>query len=174
MSNTAGAIAEYKKALAVAPTDSMALDHLANAYWHTADWAAARDGFVALLRQDSTNCIAHWKLANALDELAESASDALAQTDMALKTCPSLAQARVERGRILLRMGQAKDALAELLIAEKSAPDESSIQILLAKTYKALGDSVHAASASARFQQLQQAEHAAEEAHAADVIGANR
>ena len=173
MSNTAGAITEYKKALAVAPTDSMALEHLANAYWRTGDWAAARDGFLALLRQDPTSCIAHWKLANVLDELAESAPDALAHTDVALKTCPSLAQARVERGRLLLRMGRANDALAELLIAEKSAPDEASIQILLAKTYKALGDSAHAAAANARFQQLQQAEHKAEEAHAADVIRAN-
>jgi tetratricopeptide (TPR) repeat protein len=173
MSNTAGAIAEYKKALAVAPADNMALEHLANAYWHTGDWTAARDGFIAYLRQDPTNCIAHWKLANALDELAESAIDALAQTDMALKACSSLGQARVERGRVLLRMGRANDALAELLIAEKSAPDESSIQILLAKTYKALGDPAHAAAANARFQQLQQAEHKAEEAHAADVIRAN-
>src|ERR1700726_862208 len=63
MSNTAGAIAEYKKALAVAPTDTGALEHLANAYWHTGDWAAARDGFLAYLRQDPSNCIAHWKLA---------------------------------------------------------------------------------------------------------------
>jgi tetratricopeptide (TPR) repeat protein len=173
MSNTAGAIAEYKKALAVAPADNMALEHLANAYWHTGDWTAARDGFLALLRQDPTNCIAHWKLANALDELAESATDALAHTDVALKACPSLGQARVERGRLLLRMGRASDALAELLIAERSAPDEASIQILLAKGYKALGDSAHAAAANARFQQLQQAEHKAEEAHAADVIRAN-
>jgi predicted Zn-dependent protease len=173
MSNTAGAIAEYQKALAVAPTDTGALEHLANAYWHTGDWAAARDGFLAYLRQDPSNCIAHWKLANALDELAESPTDALAQADEALKTCPSLGQARVERGRLLLRMGRASDALAELLIAEKSAPDEASIQILLAKTYKALGDSVHAAAANARFQQLQQAEHKAEEAHAADVLRAN-
>jgi tetratricopeptide (TPR) repeat protein len=173
MSNTAGAITEYKKALAAAPTDSMALEHLANAYWRTGDWAAARDGFLALLRQDPTSCIAHWKLANALDELAESAPDALAHTDAALKTCPSLGQARVERGRLLLRMGRASDALAELLTAEKSAPEEASIQILLAKTYKALGDSAHAAAANARFQQLQQAEHKAEEAHAADVIRAN-
>jgi tetratricopeptide (TPR) repeat protein len=173
MNNTAGAVAEYKKALAVAPSDSRALEHLANAYWQAGDWAAARDGFIAYLRQDASNCIAHWKLANSLDELAQSATDALAQTDMALKTCPSLGQARVERGRLLLRLGRANDALAELLIVEKSAPDESSIQILLAKTYRALGDPVRAAAASAKFQQLQQAEHADEEAHAADVIRAN-
>jgi hypothetical protein len=64
--------------------------------------------------------------------------------------------------------------LPELLNAEKSVPDEPSIQILLAKTYKALGDSVHAAEADAKFKQLLQAEHSNEENHAADVIRANQ
>ncbi len=173
MKNTPGAIAEYKKAVAASPTDTGALEHLADAYWHSGAWPQAREGFVAYLKQDPANCFAHWKLANTLDELGESADEALAQTDIALKTCPALAQARVERARILLRLGRAPDALPELLLAEKSAPDESSIQSLLARTYKALGDTQHATEANAKFQRLQQAEHTAAETHAADVLGAN-
>lgn len=174
MKNTPGAIAEYKKALEVAPNDGGAMEHLANAYWNSGEWAEARDSFTAILQHDPNNCLAHWKLANSLDELNASSEDALKQVDAALATCPSLAQARVEKARILLRLGRPADSLPELLNAEKAAPDEPSIQILLARTYKALGDSAHAAEADAKFKQLLQAEHANEENHAADVIRANQ
>lgn len=174
MKNIPGAITEYKKALEVAPTDVGAMEHLANAYWSEGEWADARDSFAAILQQDPNNCLAHWKLANALDELNTPPADALKQVDAALTTCPSLSQARVEKAKILLRLGRPADSLPELLRAEKSVPDEPSIQILLAKTYKALGDSTHAAEADAKFKQLLQEEHSSEENHAADVIRANQ
>ena len=174
MKNSPGAIAEYKKALAIAPTDMGAMEHLANAYWGAGEWTEARDSFAAILQQDPNNCLAHWKLANSLDELNTPPADALKQVDAALATCPSLSQARVEKAKILLRLGRPADSLPELLNAEKSVPDEPSIQILLAKAYKALGDSAHAAEADAKFKQLLQAEHSNEENHAADVIRANQ
>lgn len=174
MKNTPGAIAEYKKALQVAPTDIGAMEHLANAYWSAGEWAEARDSFSSILQQDPNNCLAHWKLADSLDELNTPPSEALKQVDAALTTCPSLSQARVEKAKLLLRLGRPADSLPELLRAEKSVPDEPSIQILLAKAYKALGDSAHAAEADAKFKQLLQAEHASEENHAADVIQANQ
>ena len=174
MKNTPGAIAEYKKALEVAPTDVGAMEHLANAYWSEGEWAEARDSFAAILQQYPNNCLADWKLANSLDELNTPPADALKQVDAALATCPSLSQARVEKAKILLRLGRPADSVPELLRAEKSVPDEPSIQILLAKAYKALGDSAHAAAADAKFKQLLQAEHSSEENHAADVIRANQ
>lgn len=173
MKNTAGAITEYKKALEIAPADAEAMEHLADAYWNAGEWAEARDSFTTILEHDASNCFAHWKLANSLDEMNASAPEALKHVDQAIATCPSLAQARVERARILLRVGRPTDALADLLNAERSAPDEPSIQILLAKAYKALGDSTHAAQAETKFKQLLQAEHAGEENHAAEVIRAN-
>lgn len=174
MKNTPGAIAEYKKALEVAPNDSGAMEHLANAYWNAGEWTEAQTSFESILQHDPNNCLAHWKLADSLDELNAPPSDALKQVDAALATCPSMAQARVEKAKILLRLGRPADSLPELLSAEKSVPDEPSIQILLARTYKALGDSAHAAEANAKFKQLLQAEHASEENHAADVIRANQ
>lgn len=173
MKNAPGAITEYKKALEIAPTDADAMEHLANAYWNAGEWTEARDSFDAILQHDPNNCLAHWKLANSLDELNTSASEALKQIDAALAACPALAQAQVERARILLRLGRASDSLPDLLNAEKTAPDEPSIQILLAKAYRALGDSAHASEADAKFKQLLQAEHAGEENHAAEVIRAN-
>lgn len=173
MKNTPGAITEYKKALELAPTDPGAMEHLANAYWNAGEWEQARDSFTTILQHDANNCIAHWKLANTLDELNVAAPDALKQVDAALATCPSLAQARVERARILLRLGRPADSLPELLNAEKTAPDEPSVQILLAKVYRALGDPTHAAAADAKFKQLLQAEHTGKETHAAEVIRAN-
>lgn len=174
MKNTPGAIAEYKKALEVAPSDVGAMEHLANAYWTAGEWEQARDSFARILQTDPNNCLAHWKLANSLDELNMPPVDALKQVDAALAACPSLSQARVEKAKILLRLGRPAESVPELLNAEKSVPDEPSIQILLAKAYKALGDSSHAAQADAKFKQLLQAEHAHEESHAADVIQANQ
>lgn len=174
MKNTPGAVAEYKKALEVAPNDAGAMEHLANAFWSAGEWEQARDSFATILQHDPNNCLANWKLANSLDELNTPPSDALKYVDAALTTCPSLSQARVEKAKILLRLGRPADSVPELLSAEKSVPDEPSIQILLAKAYKALGDSAHAAEADAKFRQLLQAEHAHEESHAADVIQANQ
>ncbi|WP_263381276.1 tetratricopeptide repeat protein [Granulicella arctica] len=173
MKNTAGSIAEYKRALELAPNDPSAMEHLADVYWHDGEWNEARDSFQAILKQGGSNCLVQWKLANSMDELNESAPEALKYADVALATCPTLGQARVERARILLRLGKPADALPDLLTAEKTAPDEPSIQILLAKVYRALGNPTEAAAADAKFKQLLQAEHAGQEKHAADVIRAN-
>ena len=174
MANTQGAIAEYKLALAAAPDDSAALEHLAGIYWSTGDWAHAQERFRTLSDKQPGNCVAHWKLANAMDELAQPPADGLREINIALDQCPELPQAHAERARLLLRTGKPTDALPDLLKAEKAAPDEPSIQRLLAQAYRALGDRKAADQANARFEQLSAAEHAAKERHAADVIQANR
>ena len=174
MKNTPGAVAEYKQALTLAPDDLEAQSHLANLYWSTGNWAQARPLFVSYLAKHPADCIARWKLGNTLSELEAPPEDVLHETDSALKQCPDLAQARVDRARELLKTGHAKEAVPELKTAEIKAPDEPSIQFLLARAYKALGDATAASAASARFEALQKAEHAASEKHAADVINANQ
>ena len=174
LSNTPGAITAYKQALTSAPTDPDALQHLADAYWHTGDWAHARPALTDLLTHEPGNCSAHWKLGNTLDELADSPADALTQLNTALMQCPTLAQAHAERARLLLRMNKPADALPDLKLAEAAAPDELSVQQLLAQTYRALGDPTRAAAANQRYLALQKAMHDAQEHHAATVIQANQ
>jgi len=178
MQNTPGAVDAYKQAIAAAPAESSentrSLEHLANLYWSTGDWAHARDAYAALLGKQPGNCTAHWKLADALDELAEPPATGLKEINIALEQCPALVQAHAERARLLLRLGKPADALPDLEIAEKAAPDEASVQRLFAQAYRALGDSARANTANARFQELEKQQRAAQEHHAARVVEANQ
>lgn len=174
MQNTPGAVSEYKQAIAAGPENAGALQHLADVYWRTGDWAHARDAYRALLARQPGNCGAHWKLANSMDELDDSPQDALAQLQLALQECPALPQAHAERARLRLRAGKPSEALIDLKEAERAAPDETSVQQMLAQAYLALGERDKAAQANLRFQQLDRAEHAAKEHGAASVVQANQ
>lgn len=175
MQNTPGAIDAYKQAISSSsPQDASALEHLANLYWTTGDWAHARQELTTLVAKQPGNCMAHWKLANSLDELGEPAEAGMMEVNRALEICPSLPQAHAERARLLLRTKQPAKALPDLEIAEKAAPDEPLVQRLFAQAYRALGDQQHALAADQRFQKLEAAEHAAKEQHAARVVQSNR
>lgn len=178
MQNTPGAVDAYKQAIAAAPagsdSDAGPLEHLANLYWSTGDWAHARDAYTNLLGKQPGNCTAHWKLADSLDELAEPPDAGLKEINTALGQCPALVQAHAERARLLLRLGKPADALPDLELAEKAAPDEASVQRLFAQAYRALGDSARAGAANARFQELEKAQRAVQEHHATRVVEANQ
>ena len=174
MQNTPGAIDAYKRALAGAPGDAGALDHLANVYWTTGDWARAREELTALVAKQPGNCAAHWKLANSLDELGEAPGAGMTEVNRALELCPGLPQAHAERARLLLRMKRAKEALPDLEAAERAAPDEPQVQRLYAQAYRAMGDPQRAAAADQRFRELEAAERAAKERHAASVMLSNQ
>ncbi len=61
---------------------------------------------------------------------------ALEELDIELKDHPENVQARVERGEILLKMGQTQKALEQLLLAEKEAPGMSLVHCDLARGYR--------------------------------------
>ena len=169
MQNTPGAIDAYKQAIASAPANPAPLQHLADLYFHTGDWQHARESFQALLAREPGNCFNHWKLGSTLDELTDSAY-ALTETNTALQQCPDLPQAHAERARLLLRQGQAAEALPDLQIAEKAAPDEASVQRLLAQTYRALGNKPAADAANQRFLALEQQARQQQEQKATRVL----
>ncbi len=171
MENTPGAIDAYKQAIAAAPNDPGAMEHLADLYWHTGDWTHARDTYRILLAKQPRNCAEHWKLADSLDELGEPAAAGLQEVNIALELCPSLAQAHAERARLLLRSGKAADALPDLEAAEKAAPREPSVQSLFAQAYRALGDRTRADAANAKFLQLEREQREEKEHHAARLNG---
>ncbi len=174
LSNTPGAVAEYKAALALAPDDVQAEQHLADLYWKTGDWAHARAQLTDLVQKQPGNCYAHWKLGNTLAELDEPPEAGLKEENTALEQCPQIAQARAERARLLLRQGKAAAAIPDLKTAEQAAPDEPSVQRLLAEAYRATGNRAAADAANKRFVALQQAMHQAEEKKLERVSAANQ
>lgn len=175
MQNTPGAVTAYKEAVAAqGDGNNDALQHLAHLYWSTGDWSNAKTQYAALLTREPGNCIARWRGAESRLELNEASPDVLTDLDTALTQCPNLAQAHADRARLLLRSGKAQEALKDLKTAEAQAPDEPSVQQLLAQTYRALGDRAMAEAANRRFADLQQRMHQAAEEHATTVIRANQ
>jgi tetratricopeptide (TPR) repeat protein len=158
MKNYDGALLEYKKAVELAPQQAGTHYLLGNAYWSLRMWEPATDQFRAELANDSSNCNAQWKIANIILEQRQDATEALTEIDRALAACPHLTEARVDRGRALLRLDRNADAVKELQLAEKSDPGESQTHFLLAQALRAAG---HAREAQAEMQIFSKLEESA-------------
>jgi len=144
MHNYDGALVEYKKAEDMSPQRVGAHMHLAEVYWETSKWDSAAAEFAAELKIDPNNCNAHWKLANTILEVNGSPEDALMHLNDAIRRCPTLMQAHVDRARALIKLGQHDKALTDLLVAEKASPKEPSIHFLLSTVYHAQGKTTDA------------------------------
>ena len=142
--NYAGALVEYKKAVDMAPHRPGTHMHMADAYWHTGRWEAAEIEFKAELANDSNNCIAYWKLGDAMIEAHGSYQDAISELNQSIDRCPALMEAHMDRARTLIRLGRQSDALPDLLLAEKDKPAEPTIHYLLASVYRVQGRTAEA------------------------------
>jgi len=138
------ALAEYKKAVDLAPQQPGTHMHMGDAYWYIGKWESAQTEFKAELANDPNNCMARWKLGNSMLEANDSSEDALAELNRSIDRCSTLMQARVDRARALVRMGRQAEALPDLLMARKDSPREPSIHFLLANVYRAQGKSAEA------------------------------
>jgi len=170
MKNYDGAVVEFKKAVEMAPQLAGTHYELGNAYWNLGDWEAASTQFQAELANDPHNCMAKWKLGNILLEQNGSADEALADTNEALSTCPTLTQARVDHARALLKLNRNQDALPDLQTALKDSPDEPTIHFLLAQAYRALGRAQDAKLEMQTFAKLEENARAATANQAQQVI----
>jgi tetratricopeptide (TPR) repeat protein len=170
MKNYDGAVVEFKKAVEMAPQRAGTHYELGNAYWNLGDWDAASVQFQAELVNDLHNCMAKWKLGNILLEQNVRPDEALADTDEALSTCPTLTQARVDHARALLKMERYQDALPDLETAVKASPDEPTIHFFLAQAYRALGRAQDATLEMQVFAKLSENARAATADRAQQVI----
>jgi tetratricopeptide (TPR) repeat protein len=168
MHNYDVALVEYKKAVDMAPTQPGTHMHMANAYWLIGKWASAQEEFKAELANDANNCTARWKLANAMLEANDSSEEALNELNKSIERCPTLMQARVDRGRALIRLGKPSDALPDLIMAEKDSPGEPTIHFLLGAVYRAQGDATKAKEEMQAYGQLQKEASAAVAGQASD------
>ena len=160
MKNFDGAILEYKKTVDLAPQQPGTHYSLGNAYWSIQMWEPAAEQFHAELANDPTNCNAQWKLGNIVLEQHQDPSEALAQIEKALSICPGLAQARLDRGLILMRLERNEDAIPDLQAAEKSDPSDANTHFLLAQALRATGKTREAQAEMQIFSKLEEAARA--------------
>lgn len=162
------ALVEYKKAVDAAPDKPGTHMHMGDAYWYIGKWQSAQTEFRAELKNDPYNCMAHWKLANAILEANDSNDEALSEANAAVERCPALMQARVDRARALVRLGRQPEALPDLLMAMKDSPREPSIHFLLANVYRSQGKSAEAQKEMQAYGTLQREASAAVAGQASD------
>jgi tetratricopeptide (TPR) repeat protein len=170
MKNFDGALIEYKKAVEIAPRQPGTHYSLGNAYWSMASWDAATQEFKAELANDPSSCMAQWKLGNIILEQHLDAAEALADVEKALAICPNLVQARVDRAKALIKLDRNEEATKDLLIAEKTSPEEPSIHFLLAQAYRGLGRTKEAQAEMGIFSKLEESSRAAVAERAKQVI----
>jgi predicted Zn-dependent protease len=149
------ALVEYRKAIDLAPHQPGTHMHMANSYWLTGKWESAQAEFKAELENDPNNCTARWKLANSMLEANDSNEDALSELNQSIEHCPTLMQARTDRGRALIRLGKQSEALPDLLMAEKDSPAEPTIHFLLASVYRSQGKTAEAQQEMQTYSRLQ-------------------
>jgi tetratricopeptide (TPR) repeat protein len=170
MHNYDGALVEYKKAADLAPQQPGTHEHMGNTFWVTGKWESAETEFKAELANNPNSCTARWKLANATLEASGSTEDALSDLNQAIERCPNLMQARVDRARAFVKLGRQKEALPDLLTAEKDSPKEPSIHFLLSQVYKAEGQASEAQQELRTYAQLQREASEAVAGQASDAI----
>jgi predicted Zn-dependent protease len=144
--------------------------HMANTFWLIGKWDSAQVEFKAELANDPNNCTARWKLANAILEANAPTGDALSDLNQAIERCPKLMQARVDRARALIKLGRHKEALPDLLMAEKDSPKEPSIHFLLSQVYRATGQTAETQQELRTYAQLQREASEAVAGQASDAI----
>lgn len=139
MHNYGGALVQFKKAVGLAPQDPGTHLRLANIYWLMGKWQSAETEFHATLKLAPNDCQARWKLGNSILQANGPAKTALTDLDRSIHECPNLMQAHVDRARALIQLKRQKEALPDLLLAEKRSPDEPMIHFYLASVYRAVG-----------------------------------
>lgn len=161
MKNYDGALVEFKKAVDLAPQQPDTHLRLGNVYWVMGKWQSAQEQFRAELSIAPTDCIARWKLADSILRADGSNSEALDNLDRSIAGCPKLMQARVDRAQALIKLNRQKEALPDLLLAEKDNPAEPSIHFLLASVYRAEGRTEQAKQELHTYGELQRQASAA-------------
>ena len=170
MKNYDGAIVEYQKALAIAPKQPGLHYKLGDMYWSLSQWDKADEQFTLEQSIDPKNCRVNWKLGDILLQKSVEPDHALELVDSALKSCPSLTDARADRGRALLKLHRDAEAIPDLQAAERANSAEPSTHFLLAQAFRATGKSEEAKNEMKVFSELEQKTRNAAAERAEEVI----
>ena len=170
MKNYEGALVEYQKAVEIAPNQPGTHFKLGDLYWSLSRWNEAAEQFKAEMVNDPRNCQPHWKLGNILLQQSQQLDEALSHVDQALKLCPAQTDVRLDRGRILLKLHRAPEALPYLEEGAKSHPTDATIFFALAQAYRATAKPEQARMAMETFRTLDANARAASARQAQEVI----
>ena len=174
MKNTDGAVLEWQKAIAAAPSQPGIHYKLGDLYWSQSQWDRAAEEFKQEQSLDPNNCLVPYKLGDILLRQGSDTEQALQMEDKALASCPHLTAARADRGRLLLKLHRDSEALTELQAASKADPEDSSLHFLLAQAYRAGGQSQQAQSEMRRFSELEEKSRSNTAERASEVIRNNQ
>ena len=170
MKNYNGALVEYKKAVEVAPHQPGAHYKLGDLYWSLSQWDSAAQEFRAELANDPGNCMAQWKVGDVFVQQSVRPEEALSAIDKALGMCPNMTEARLDRGRVLLKLHRAPEAIADLETAVKANPADPTIHYSLAQAYRSVGRAQQAQSEMQTFSKLDANARASTAQQAQEVI----
>lgn len=170
MKNYDGAVVEYKKAVEMAPQRPGTHWKLGNVYWYLGEWDAAIKEFQAELVNDPRNCEAHGQIGNILVAQRMNFEEGLAEVDKALALCPNQTQARIDRGRALVKLNRSMEAVKDLQTAEQTAPDDPTVHFFLAQAYRAVGRATDAQAEMRIFSKLEETARAGRAERAREVL----
>jgi tetratricopeptide (TPR) repeat protein len=170
MKNYDGALFEYKKAADMAPHMRGIHYKLGNVYWTLSQWDAAKEQLQTELVNDPRNCKAHALIGDILIDQKPNFEEGILEEDKALALCPDLTQARVDRGRALLKLNRNEEAVKDLQAAERATPDDASAHFFLAQAYRSLGQPQQAQAEMQIFSKLEESARSATAARARELI----
>ena len=170
MKNYDGAVVEYKKAIELEPQRPGSHFKLANAYSSLGEWDSAAREYELELANDPHNCTAQAQIGAILIEQKMSFENGLAAVDQALAACPNLTQARVDRGRALLKLARNEEAVHDLQLAEQATPDDPQVHFFLAQAYRAAGQPQKAQAEMQAFSKLEESSRSKAAERAEEIL----
>jgi predicted Zn-dependent protease len=170
MKNYDGALFEYKKAEEMAPQKTGIHYKLGNVYWTIAQWDSAAKEFQAELANDPSNCHAQASIGAILIEQKMDFEQGLAGIDKALAICPNLTEGKIYRGRALLKLNRAQEAVKDLQAAAHASPDDPQVHFFLAQAYREIGQTREGQAEMKIYSTLEENARASTAARARELI----
>ena len=143
---------------------------IGNVYWMIAQWESAAKEFQAELSNDPRNCRAQASIGAILIEQKLEFEQGLTEIDKALAICPALIQAKVYRGRALLKLNRSQEALKDLKAAAQASPDDPQVHFFLAQAYREVGQTREAQAEMKIYSTLEENTRASTAARARELI----
>ena len=152
------AIEHYRKAIAKKGSDARGLHYpLGHALYNDGLYQEALQEFRRELELNPYDYMASYEAAEILEK--ENPVEAVRLATQALEVKPDLAPALFVRGKALLSMGKATDAVTDLKRAASLNPNDALVHFQLARGYHQLGLKSDAQEEEALYVRLQQAAH---------------
>lgn len=173
MKNYDGAIAEYSKAVNMAPNATGTHFRLGVVYWETSQWEPALRELRAELSLNPANCDAHADIGDILLHQTQP-QPALEELEKALSLCPAMELGQVDRGQVLVQLQRYPEAIAELKGVIQRDPNDKTSHFFLAHAYKATGQAQAATQEMATYTKLESEARDQKAAQLQDVLGAKQ